>query len=660
MKKKISLKIAIPIISIVLLTLILLPANVIRMLNNANKKIITSHMNEHMKNYQTDLKRIEKKALSIASYCASYPFVIEAYDTFERTNDIAQSSAIIEKNFVKINNSLQENTGQPIRVHYHLPPARSFIRCWTDKRGDDLSEFRYSVKKVFLTKKATVGMEVGRAGTVIRGLVPIKDSTGNVVGSVESFFPIKDLLDKLKTSQLGEYAIFLKKETSSLSDSSYTYDKISNKSNQKYIFSTSTNNFKKGEITSQEIDKFLQDSLLISREQYVYAISRLTDFSGQEIGVIAYRFDSSAMQKMKGSIIQKIPVFVSIAILIIIALIIIILKKAILTPLKKNVAFADNIAIGNFDIELNIKQQDEIGTLANSLTSMLDALKKGVEYAQDVANGNLQTTASKTTSQSPLEIALAKMKTQLHSVISETNQVSSHLLTSSLELSNAISRISSGANEQAAASEEISASMEQMSATINQNAENSEIAKKIASRSAVGIQIGQKSFQATMDSLNEISKSITTISSIAEKTDVLAINAAIEAARAGENGKGFAIVAQEIRKLAEISQTAATLIKKVVKKSLISGQTSSNLLLEIVPQIQKTAQLVEQISNASNEQNSGISQINNAIQELTKVTQQNTEVSEEISESSNELAHQAQRLDKAMGFFNTDNLNITP
>jgi len=164
---------------------------------------------------------------------------------------------------------------------------------------------------------------------------------------------------------------------------------------------------------------------------------------------------------------------------------------------------------------------------------------------------------------------------------------------------------------------------------------------------------GSKAVNLTVDSMKNIAQKITIISEIASRTDLLAINAAIEAARAGEHGKGFAVVAAEIRKLAERSQIAASEIEEVSRTSVGVAERSGKVLTEIVPDIQKTARLVQEIAAASLEQNSGTKQINNAVQQLATVTNSTASSAEELASSAEELAQQAESLLNAISFFKT-------
>ncbi len=190
---------------------------------------------------------------------------------------------------------------------------------------------------------------------------------------------------------------------------------------------------------------------------------------------------------------------------------------------------------------------------------------------------------------------------------------------------------------------------------IEQNTENAEQTNRIALKASEDISEGQKSFEITLQAMKDIAKKIIMIGDIAEKTDLLAINAAVEAARAGEHGQGFAVVASEIRKLAETSQKAANAIDELSSNSVNVAEKSTKLLAEIVPNVQRTAQLVQEITATSTEQTSGITQINNAVQQLSQVTQQNSSSAEEMATGTEELASQSEQLKSVIAFFNTGN-----
>lgn len=214
--------------------------------------------------------------------------------------------------------------------------------------------------------------------------------------------------------------------------------------------------------------------------------------------------------------------------------------------------------------------------------------------------------------------------------------------------------LSQGASQQAASVEQTSASLEQMSASIGQNAENASTTNAMATQAAKEAGLGGNSVKQTVTAMNEIANKVSLIEDIAYKTNLLALNAAIEAARAGEHGKGFAVVADEVRKLAERSQTSAQEITNLAANSVNVANHAGELLDKIVPSIQKTADLVEEITAASEEQRSGVSQVHTAMTELDKVAQNNSASSEELAATSEALSGEAQQLRTTIGFFKLD------
>lgn len=249
--------------------------------------------------------------------------------------------------------------------------------------------------------------------------------------------------------------------------------------------------------------------------------------------------------------------------------------------------------------------------------------------------------------------ALAEMTNSIQHIVTEIKNTSSQLASSSKKVNESAFRISEGANEQASSAEEVSASMEEMTSIINQNAENAGNTEKIALQVAEDVQKISEAVNNTTKAMKDINDKISIVGDIAFQTNLLALNAAVEAARAGEHGKGFAVVAAEVRKLAERSKIAADEINGVSDQGMSVADNASQLLNNMVPEIQKTATLVQEISAASIEQNAGAGQVNESIQQLNTITQQNAQSAEELSLSSEELLNQSERLQNVISFFNT-------
>jgi methyl-accepting chemotaxis protein len=277
------------------------------------------------------------------------------------------------------------------------------------------------------------------------------------------------------------------------------------------------------------------------------------------------------------------------------------------------------------------------------------------EITNQIARGDLSLAMNLPTKNSlSVYATLKNMVERLKEVVANVQSAADNVASGSQELSASSEEMSQGSTEQAAAAEEASSSMEQMAANIRQNADNALQTEKIAIKSAQDAQEGGAAVAETVSAMKQIAEKINIIEEIARQTNLLALNAAIEAARAGEHGKGFAVVAAEVRKLAERSQNAAGEIGELSSKSVEIAEKAGQMLGRMVPDIQRTAELVQEISAASREQDTGAEQVNQAIQQLDQVIQQNASASEEMASTSEELSSQAEQLQETIAFFKVD------
>ncbi len=322
--------------------------------------------------------------------------------------------------------------------------------------------------------------------------------------------------------------------------------------------------------------------------------------------------------------------------------------------LAKAVELANAVAIGDLDQRVDASSDDEIRDLINALNSMTENLRNTAAVANEIARGNLTVEAQRLSERDALGTALETMLEKLRTVVTDASSAADNVAAGSQELSASSEELSQGATEQASAAEEASASMEEMAANIKQNAENATQTEKIARQSAKDAQASGEAVSRTVQAMQTIAEKISIVQEIARQTDLLALNAAVEAARAGEHGKGFAVVASEVRKLAERSQGAAAEISALSTESTKIAQEAGQMLARLVPDIRKTAELVEEISAACREQDIGAEQINQAIQQLDKVTQQNSSASEEMAATSEELSSMAGQLQETISYFSID------
>ncbi|HBA54141.1 MAG TPA: methyl-accepting chemotaxis protein [Syntrophorhabdus aromaticivorans] len=324
---------------------------------------------------------------------------------------------------------------------------------------------------------------------------------------------------------------------------------------------------------------------------------------------------------------------------------------AMVTPLKQSALTIDRISKGDIPGRITDEYKGDFNEIKNNLNLLIDSTNGVTQIAKEIAEGNLMVEVKERSSQDELMKALASMVEKLTGVVNDVKTAADNVASGSAQTSSNSQQMSQGATQQAASAEEVSSSMEQMVANIRQNADNAQQTEKIALKSAQDAKEGGEAVAETVSAMMEIASKISIIEEIARQTNLLALNAAIEAARAGEHGKGFAVVASEVRKLAERSQLAAGEISKLSTSSVEVAEKAGKMLMRIVPDIQKTAELVQEISAASNEQNTGAEQINKAIQQLDQVIQQNASATEEMASTAEELSSQAEQLQETISFF---------
>ncbi len=317
-------------------------------------------------------------------------------------------------------------------------------------------------------------------------------------------------------------------------------------------------------------------------------------------------------------------------------------------------------AAANGDFSQHITEDDKEGyslALAKGINQVLKTTSTGIDDVVRVLRAMAQGDLTQTVDADyngvfdQLKGDVNTTIERLTDVIGKVHSNTDHSAESAKEVNSTAQEIGQGSSEQAASLEEISSSMEQMSANIRQSADNAGQTEQIAQKAANDAEESGKSVSEAVVAMKAIAEKISIIEEIARQTNLLALNAAIEAARAGEHGKGFAVVAAEVRKLAERSQKAAGEIGDLSGSTVVIAEQAGEKLLKLVPDIQKTAELVQEISVASREQDTGSEEINRAIQQLDQTVQRSAASAEELAASAGELTSQVEEQREAMNFF---------
>ena len=609
---------------------------------------IESDIGNSVRQVDFQLESLENNAANMAAAFSSLPEVLAAYKLDDEDKARHELYDYLRPVVEKFNS---ERGGDVFRIHFHKPSAKSFLRTWwrpgnngAAMGGDDLGGFRATVKKVESSRKPVTGIEVGRGGLVIRALSPIMDG-GRYLGSVEMFFSFNPVISRIKERENQDFSVFLLNEKAGLIAGSADRTRVGD-----FVEIGSTKNgHDYSAISGNDLRQGLGGLVWRKFRNKAVGVFPVKDFSGENIGVMAYELDTSLLDARSGEIRRNLLIGLMVITLLIAFVIWRLLKRIIVRPVQVVAGFAENIAADDSSAALPeyLAATEDLmdqGGVKNELRLMGASLNKMMQRLRENEKNNKAHLRS------------------LQTILGEVGQVSGKLSLESDRINDSSQALSQGATQQAAALEQISASLSQISSQTRANAENASEADQLASNVRGDADQGAQqmsSMQQAMAEINqssqEIAKIIKTIDEIAFQTNLLALNAAVEAARAGTHGKGFAVVAQEVRSLAGRSAKAAQETAELIDLNVhrvengveILGMTARSLN-GIVDGASKMSGLIGEIAAADREQALGIAQISKALGEVETVTQQNTAFAEQNSLAAGNLAGQSERLRQTM------------
>ncbi len=606
--KTIKVRIIVPVTAIA----VVLGVAAFLIINNINQNKIEDIAREDSEAFQKvflqQIESISEQALSVSAGFASLDNLHVAY-AIENEEKGRDTLKLMVSDYMQSMKNITRYT-DALNIHFHKPPAKSFLRTWRPKGdgdgGDDLSSFRFSVLKISQTQTPVKGIEIGRGGFVIRGISPIFHEN-KYIGSAESLFPFNQLISQMVLAENEHLMVFLDDESAEIAWRLQENEKVGS-----YTFVTSDQVYDISSIEEDHLQAGQTNPFFEIKDKQAISAFPLPDFNGEPCGVVYYSKDLDEIIAGENKAMIS---FLAVLVFTLAGMFLVIFyisANYISAPLNKLNAAFQKVSKGELDVSVDLSQEDEIGTVGKQLNEMLSRIREIILSVIDVSEG------------------LSSSSNQMKGVSSE---------------------VSEGASLQASSVEEVSTSMEEMAANIQQNTDNARQTEKITLKAANGVVEGSKAAEDSIKVMNDIADKISIIGEISRQTNILALNAAVEAARAGEHGKGFAVVAGEVRKLAERSQIAANEIEKLSSSGVATSEEAGKKLSAIVPEIEKTSQLIQEIAAASIEQNSGADQVNSAVQQLNNVTQQNAAASEQMASSSDELSKQADLLQEMVAFF---------
>ncbi len=430
---KLKFKIIIPLLSVMLFLFAAIVIITIYSLKKTSDYNTDNLIKTKINGINNTIEQVSNKALYIASISSEMKIVKDAYEEYYSTKNLKQASYIIESQFEEINKTIIKNTGYEPRIHFHLPPAISFCRCWSEVRGDDISSFRNSVLQVSQDHNSVKGIETGRGGFVIRGIAPIFSSTGEYYGSVEAFFNINHLVKEINRNTKEEFAIFINNDL--LKIATDFLEKNSSNINAgkqipgNYVLVEKTKDFKIENLLKYKlvINKF--ENNIFEFNDYKYAVIPILNITGESEGIGILQIDISDYNQSLNSIILFELLLFLILIIVVIVLLSSLSNRFILRKIQSTNTALQKLAKGEITEKIAVIHNDEISNMQKSLNTLNETITKNTDFAKEIGKGNFTTEYKTISEKDLLGNAITKMQERLIRYTEETK----HALNASIK-----------------------------------------------------------------------------------------------------------------------------------------------------------------------------------------------------------------------------------
>lgn len=413
-RSSISLKLTIPVVLIVGFLVVLTLVLKWNSLNKYQFSSATISANSIFRLLNNEVESASEKALLASTFCATLPIVERSYENYYLTKNFEKSSDLLKSDISALLEKVYKITGGAPKIHFHIPPARSFLRSWSEERGDELNSYRKTILEINDFHKPIKGIETDRTGFSIRGISPIINNAGEYLGSVEIQFPYSQILQNVINNKTEDFAIFIKKnQLETASQLNQRFSDLENNKIEKYKIIESSANYRSEFLENEDFELEKNKIEYKSIDQFVYALTPIIDFSGKEIGVVAIQIDITEFIDIKKSEFIK-NLFLGIGILIVVSLLLIrLISKIISQPVKNIANVMDEIASGKLVDEFEINSTDEIARIHNALNNLLKRLKISANFANEIGKGNLEVELDDISEDDVLSHSLIRMRNNI-------------------------------------------------------------------------------------------------------------------------------------------------------------------------------------------------------------------------------------------------------